>query len=377
MGNKGCVLAVDDQPINVKLLSVQLQSAGFVVLKAYGGQEALDLAAKHMPDLILLDIMMPDMDGYEVCRRLKANALTAGIPVIFISALTDVTEKVNAFKCGGVDYICKPFQKEEVISRVGTHLNLYFLQRSLKEKVEEETAKRRSGEQMLVQQSKMAAMGEMLGMIAHQWKQPLNAISATAQDLEDAFTHNQLDKEYLHSSVITIISQTDFMQRTADDFRNFLRPSKEKVRFNVRDAVEEVISMFSPYFTKNGIALKLWLKGDDFTVTGYPNEFKQVVLNLISNSKDAILSRKDKGTENKIDITVSKDDRITITIRDTGGGIPEGIIGRIFDPYFTTKPPDKGTGIGLYMSRTIIETNMGWQLSVSNVEGGAEFRIDT
>ncbi|WP_420266313.1 hybrid sensor histidine kinase/response regulator [Candidatus Magnetominusculus dajiuhuensis] len=377
MENKGCVLAVDDQPINVKLLSVQLQSAGFVVLMAYGGQEALDMAVKHMPDLILLDIMMPDMDGYEVCRRLKANALTAGIPVIFISALTDVAEKVNAFKCGGVDYICKPFQKEEVISRVGTHLNLYFLQRSLKEKVEEETAKRRGGEQILVQQSKMAAMGEMLGMIAHQWKQPLNAISATAQDLEDAFTHNQLDKEYLHSSVTTIISQTDFMLRTADDFRNFLRPSKEKIRFNVRDAVEEVISMFSPYFAKSGIALKLWLKGDDFTVTGYPNEFKQVVLNLISNSKDAILSRKDKGTENKIDITVRKDDRITITIRDTGGGIPEGMIDKIFKPYFTTKAPDKGTGIGLYMSKTIIETNMGWQLSVSNVEGGAEFRIDT
>ncbi|MBF0554246.1 MAG: hybrid sensor histidine kinase/response regulator [Nitrospirae bacterium] len=377
MENKGCVLAVDDQPINVKLLSVQLQSAGFTVLMAYGGQEALDMAVAHMPDLILLDIMMPYMDGYETCRRLKANPLTAGIPVIFISALTDVAEKVNAFKCGGVDYICKPFQKEEVISRVGTHLNLYFLQRSLKEKVEEETAKRRSGEQMLIQQSKMAAMGEMLGMIAHQWKQPLNAISATAQDIEDAFIHNELDIEYLHSSVITITNQTDFMLRTADDFRNFLRPSKEKILFNVKDAVEEVIFMFSPYFAKSGIGLNLGFTGEEFSVTGYPNEFKQVILNLISNSKDAILSRKDKGTANKIDITVRKDDRIAITIRDTGGGIPEDIIGRIFDPYFTTKTPDKGTGIGLYMSKTIIEANMGWRLSVSNIEGGVEFRIDT
>ncbi|MEO5359944.1 MAG: response regulator [Nitrospirota bacterium] len=365
-----CVLVVDDQPINVRLLDVQLKAAGYTVLPAYGGQEALDMANKHMPDIILLDIMMPGMDGYETCRSLKSNPKTAGIPVIFISALTDVSEKVNAFKCGGVDYICKPFQRDEVLSRVSTHLKLYFLQKSLQQQIDAEIAKRQSREQLLVQQSKMAAMGEMLGMILHQWKQPLNAISSTAQDLEDAFIHNELDKQYLHSSVNTIISQTDFMLRTADDFRNFLRPSKAKTSFSVKNAIEEVISMFSPYFAKSGIAINISCSGDDFSTTGYPNEFKQVILNLINNARDAILSHPNNKAAIDIHITA-----MVITIRDTGGGIPEAIIGRIFDPYFTTKAPDMGTGIGLYMSKTIIETNMGWRLTASNIEGGAEFRI--
>ncbi len=399
MENKRCVLVVDDQPMNVRLLATQLEAVGYEVVKAYDGQEAIEFAGKHMPDIVLLDIMMPGIDGYETCRRMKADPVTASIPVIFISALTDINEKVNAFKCGGVDYICKPFQREEVLSRVDTHLKLYSLQRSLaeqniyleeakkdllilnrrlKERVEEEVSKRQSGEQMLVQQSKMAAMGEMLSMIAHQWKQPLNAISSTAQDLEDAYIHNELDKAYLHTSVAAITNQTDFMLRTADDFRNFLRPSKEKTLFSIKEAIEQVVLMFSPYFVKSDISLNFNHTGDDFGVTGYPNEFKQVILNLISNARDAILSHRDKQSTNIIDINVikAKDGGMAVTIRDTGGGIPEDLIGRIFDPYFTTKDSDKGTGIGLYMSRTIIEANMGWRLTVSNIEGGAEFRID-
>ncbi|MBF0516521.1 MAG: response regulator [Nitrospirae bacterium] len=380
MENKGRVLVVDDQPMNVRLLDVQLRAAGFTVFTAYGGPEALDLAGKHIPDLIILDIMMPGMDGYETCRTLKANPKTAEIPVIFISALTDVNEKVNAFKCGGVDYICKPFQRDEVLSRLSTHLKLYFLQKSLQQQIEEESAKRQSGQQMLVQQSKMAAMGEMLGMILHQWKQPLNAIAVTAQDLEDALSHNELDTQYLHTAVTTITNQTYFMHRTADDFKNFLKPSKHKSMFNVKDAIAEVISMFSPYFAKSDIALNLTFSGEDLSATGYPNEFKQVILNLISNAKDAITSHNTNKEPNpkRIDINIVRatSGTIQITVRDNGGGIPVDIIGRIFEPYFTTKALELGTGIGLYMSKTIIETNMGWRLSASNIEGGAEFRID-
>ncbi|MBF0567851.1 MAG: response regulator [Nitrospirae bacterium] len=134
MSSKGCVLVVDDQSLNVKLLDTILTRNGFDVMKAYGGREALDACKDSVPDIILLDMMMPGMDGLQTCRALKSNPLTAAVPVIFISALTDVSDKVNAFTHGGVDYITKPFQKEEVISRVESHLRIYRLQKSLDEK---------------------------------------------------------------------------------------------------------------------------------------------------------------------------------------------------------------------------------------------------
>ncbi|MBF0516834.1 MAG: response regulator, partial [Nitrospirae bacterium] len=134
MGNKGSVLVVDDQSLNVKLLDSILSRLGFDVLKAYAGEEALSIAHDNIPDIILLDIMMPGMDGLQTCQMLKADPATSGIPVIFISALTDISDKVNAFTYGGVDYITKPFQKEEIVARVESHLRIYRLQKSLDEK---------------------------------------------------------------------------------------------------------------------------------------------------------------------------------------------------------------------------------------------------
>ncbi|MBF0556421.1 MAG: PAS domain-containing sensor histidine kinase [Nitrospirae bacterium] len=247
---------------------------------------------------------------------------------------------------------------------------------NLENMVNEEIRSKLKREQILVQQSKLATMGEMIVVIAHQWKQPLNVISLIVQDMEDAYEYEGLDREYIKRAVKSVMEQVGFMTRTIDDFRDFLRPSKEKVKFSIIKAIEEILFMNEALLKRNDIIVSLDKDSlpDNYEITGYPNEFKHVILNLVNNSRDAILSLNKQG---RISICLTKkDEKMAITISDNGGGIPPEIIEKIFDPYFTTKPEQEGTGIGLYMSRTIIESRMGGKLTVRNIDGGAELRIE-
>ncbi len=274
------------------------------------------------------------------------------------------------------------YVSKDVTAKKKMEEELYALNNLLEERVREETRLKIEKEQLLIQQSKMASLGEMINSITHQWKQPLNAISATVMEITEAYNFGELNITYVNRLNDTIIQQIQFMAKTMDDFRNFLRPSKEKIFFDVKNAVEEIIIMFSPLFKKNNILMRLnCVEEGVFDVSGYPNEFKQVILNLINNSRDAIVSKSkiedDTGKADYIDINIFNDiDKLIISISDNGGGIQEDVIDRIFEPYFTTKPLDEGTGIGLYIAKTIIEDNMGWKLTARNVKGGAEFRIE-
>jgi signal transduction histidine kinase len=207
-----------------------------------------------------------------------------------------------------------------------------------------------------------------------------------AQDVTDAFSHGELTQEYIDNTARTIKNQAGFMSKTISDFINFLKPAREKVSFDAADAIEELIGMFSDLFMKQNIRISLNRgTGEKFPVLGYPNEFKHVTLNIVSNAADAIASRR-KADEAigegliELGLTESGPDEhgktVTITIKDNGGGIAEEIIEKVFDPYFTTKADDKGTGIGLYMSRTIIEKSMGGRLYCENVPGGTQFTIE-
>ncbi|MEO5357651.1 MAG: PAS domain S-box protein [Nitrospirae bacterium YQR-1] len=261
---------------------------------------------------------------------------------------------------------------EEELRNINTHLEAM---------VKIETEKRRAHEQMLIQQSKMASMGEMIGLIAHQWKQPLNSVGLSIQDLKDAYAYGEVDDEFIDNLVGSTKQQIDFMAKTIDDFRNFFIPSKKKVFFDVKTAIEELLSMFIHIFSKSDIDISVKAVQNTALLTwGYPNEFKQVVLNILNNSRDAIISKKKINSEMQgsilINISNSEDNsKIVISMKDNGGGVPEDVITKIFEPYFTTKEKE-GTGIGLYMSKTIIETNMGGGLTVGNVNGGAEFLIN-
>ncbi|WP_420264494.1 ATP-binding protein [Candidatus Magnetominusculus dajiuhuensis] len=234
--------------------------------------------------------------------------------------------------------------------------------------------------QLLVQQSKMACMGEMIGMITHQWVQPLNAIGLSVQDLQDAYACGEIDEKYIKGFVDMAIGQVNFMSDTISDFKNFYVPSKKKILFNVKNTLEELISMFIRIFNGYGIDIYVTAEKDTKLFTeGYPNEFKQVILNILNNSKDAIISKRGKGIKirGQIEINICNDkkrDKMIVSVRDNGGGILDNVIGNIFEPYFTTKGKE-GTGVGLYMSKTIVETNMGGSLTVRNYGGGAEFTI--
>ncbi|MBF0518724.1 MAG: hybrid sensor histidine kinase/response regulator [Nitrospirae bacterium] len=377
--NRCTVLIVDDESGSRQLLRQILQDK-YRLMFAASGIMALEAAKSVQPDLILLDIIMPEMDGYEACKKLKAIPEISDIPVIFISALTDITEKVNAFKSGAVDYVCKPFQSDEVISRIETHLKLYNLQRHLEKQVEVEVNKRRMDEQMLIQQSKMAATGEMIGAIAHQWRQPLNSLGLIVQDVEDAFDAGEVTKGYLKQFVSQCMGLIKLMSHTVEDFQNFLKPSGRQDTFDVTEAFYEVIHLFSDMLKKNDISVQINTPETcRIYTTGYRNELKQVILNLINNSRDAINAGQKKGRavakDGLITIDISEgDNNVIARISDNGGGIDDSIADKLFEPYVTTKG-EGGTGIGLYMSKAIIENKMNGSISVSNIEDGAEFTI--
>ncbi len=239
----------------------------------------------------------------------------------------------------------------------------------LEAKVQSEIEKRLQHEQMLIQQSKLAAMGEMINAIAHQWRQPLNALGLLIQDLPDAYEYGELDLPYLEQMVEDSNEQINFMSGTIDDFRTFFRPDKHKTVFDVKPTIKEVVGILDAQLRAHDIACLI--HGESYEMHNHRNEFKQVILNLLNNAKDAIMER---GVPGRIDITLAREpEHDVILIKDTGGGIPETIIKRIFEPYFTTKDQGKGTGIGLYIVKTIVEEHMAGSIAASTVDKGAEF----
>jgi PAS domain S-box-containing protein len=238
--------------------------------------------------------------------------------------------------------------------------------------VRERTEELRGKELLLEQQSRQAAMGEMVNNIAHQWRQPLNSLGLLIQSL--AMMREISSKEELEEMAAKAMKIIQHMSQTIDDFRDYFKPDKERVPFHPAEAVARVLKLTEDNFKANNIPIEVITKADA-VVVGYPNQFGQVLLNILLNARDAIVERKVPSP--KVSITIdTQDGRAVITIADNAGGIPEDILNKIFEPYFTTKGPDKGTGIGLFMSKTIIEKNMGGKLVAYNVEDGAVFKIE-
>ena len=232
----------------------------------------------------------------------------------------------------------------------------------------------REKERMLIQQSRQAAMGEMIGNIAHQWRQPLNNLGLIVQQLQLFSEYGNFSKDCLDSSVGKSMAIIQHMSRTIDDFRNFFKPDKEKVEFEALEEINKTISLIEGGLKAHGIKVKV--AATDYPVIhGYPNEYSQVLLNILINARDAFVSRTIEGPKVTINLS-SENGKTVVTITDNAGGIPDDIIHKIFDPYFTTKGPDKGTGVGLFLSKTIIEKNMNGTLAVRNTGDGAEFRIE-
>ncbi|WP_370514341.1 sensor histidine kinase [Geobacter sp. FeAm09] len=271
--------------------------------------------------------------------------------------------------------------EEEIAERHLAEVNLAVKQqqleeinRSLEDHIATTLKEIREKDQMLIQQGRFAAMGEMISNISHQWRQPLNNVGLIIQNLQEMSENGELNPEILNHEVKVAMDVILFMSSTIDDFRHFFRPDKEKSEFIVNKVIERTVKFMSPALRNYGITVAFNAE-PNVCIVGYPNEYSQMLINVINNAKDVLLER--KIPKPRITIRVFCDNGLAVaTIADNAGGIAADVLPKVFDPYFTTKEPGKGTGIGLYMSKVIAEKNMGGRLLARNLADGAEFRIE-
>ncbi len=243
----------------------------------------------------------------------------------------------------------------------------------LKLKVKEEVEKNLEMDRLLVQQNKLASMGEMLGNISHQWRQPLNNISLIVHFLRDSY--GRITKKEFEDNVKDAKLQLDFMSQTIDDFRNFYKPSKQLTTFDIKKTINQSYKIVEKAFEENKI--KFEILGENIEVRNYENEFEQVIVNILNNAIDAKkIKSKEVDFDARVNISIIKNDRkVEIFIFNNCGNIDKKIIDRIFEPYFTTKFENQGTGIGLYMTKVIVEENMKGSIEAKNIDDGVEFKI--
>jgi signal transduction histidine kinase len=256
----------------------------------------------------------------------------------------------------------------------GKQQQLEELNDSLEERIVKALHEIRQKDQLLIEQSRQATMGEMINSIAHQWRQPLNNLGLIIQNIKVSYEVGHLTLEEMTAENDKAMDTILFMSRTIDDFRNFFRNDKQKTNISVIELLDRTLALVSESFHYQKIYIDIEVH-DDVTVFGYPNELSQVILNILNNAKDVLTERKVIAPRISIRAVCEQGGSV-VTIADNGGGIDESVLGRIFDPYFSTKEVGKGTGIGLYMSKVIIEQNMDGVLSARNTGEGAEFRIE-
>jgi len=310
-------------------------------------------------------LMIMSIIYYIVIRRVVIYPLAKLLNFANNVAVLGKSEKFVPTKISEFDSVGKDL--EIMLSR------LHELNETLEQRVEEEIKKRTQKEKMLLHQSRLAAMGEMIENIAHQWRQPLNALTMLIQTFEVKMIKGGIDEDFVHKQVSEGVRIANSMSKTIDDFRNFFNPNKKKELFDIEKAVEDALALVNILYKRNGIQIKTDIE-KNLKVFGYANEFSQVLLNLLNNAKDALVQREIQNAQVKIK-AFKENGYMVLMVEDNAGGIDEKIIDRVFEPYFTTKFKSQGTGIGLYMSKTIIEENMGGELMVKNTDIGASFII--
>lgn len=296
------------------------------------------------------------IDGY--VRIILLVALSLMIVLGVISLLISQTI-VRVF----TSYREKVSKKEQSLKEFNKTLTV-----RIKEALEEAKKK----DQALLHKSRLAQMGEMISMIAHQWRQPLSEVSGIFMEMETAAKFGKADREFVERESKEGYKFVNYMSNTINDFSNFFKPAKTKELFSVTNMCKEAITLAEASLKNKDISLTLHVK-EDATVNGYPSEYAQVILNLILNAKEILIEREIKDPV--IEITVDKKEgKSIVSVSDNGGGIDESIEERIFEPYVSTKN-GSGTGLGLYMSKMIIEENMGGEISATNSSQGANFII--
>jgi len=358
------ILIIDDAPQNIQV-AVEILKDKYTVSVATSGEKALSMLKEGLhPDLILLDIIMPGMDGFEVCKRLKSDTLYCNIPLIFLSILENEHDMVKGLELGAVDYVTKPFEPRVLRARVDTHIKLKMYQDELIDNIKEK-------DDILIKQSKLATLGEMFENITHQWKQPLSVISMISSTIKLEKESGVLDDKSLDSLLNNVDVSVNHLSNTVDSFRDFLIRDNPKEYFKVSKIVDNTLKLLNSKIKYENIKINIDL--DSTEIFNFKNDFIQVLMNIFTNAIHVLNSKDD---DKIINITFEKNSKyFTLIICDNGGGIKSEIINKIFEKYFSTKENDSTSGLGLYMSKKIIEDNMNGNLQVQSKEKEAIFKI--
>lgn len=358
------ILIIDDSAQNLDIIT-QILKNDYTIKVSNSAQKALTyLQSGKKIDLILLDILMPEMDGYELCTLLKADDALKEIPVIFLSALEKEDDMLRGLKLGAVDYVIKPVSPPILKARVATHVKLKQFQDALKEDL---LAK----EQLLMQQSKMAILGEMLENIVHQWKQPISMISISSSNIRIDRMFGNLDLEGLDKALDAIESAVEHLSQTMDDFRDFLHEESEAQTHSLKTILEQSLMLMESKLHTSSV--KIDVDVEDISIKLFKNDLIQILMNILSNSVDA-LAKKEGAKKIRIHLT-QEQEQVKLTLCDNAGGIKEELLEKIFEKYFTTKEQKKGSGIGLYMCRILATKRLKGAIGAYNTQEGACFEI--
>ena len=411
------ILVVDDKPDNIRFLSNMLGSQGYNVRKALNGQMALTAVKTVLPDLILLDISMPEMDGYEVCKHLQSDAKTRSIPVIFLTALDAVLDKVKAFQVGGVDYITKPFQFEEVLARIQTHLRIRNLQTQLESQnaeLQQALSDLKQAQAQLLNQKKMAGLVQLVAGISHEINNPISFIygniAPASEYIQDLLNLIKLYQEEYTNPTLTIqtaIQEIDLdflvldlakifqsMQTGAERIRTiilalhiFSRINQSDIKLvDIHEGIDSTLLFLQHKLIRAGSRPEIKVIKDYGKlpqVTCYASQLNQVFLNLLNNAIDSLESRSGKDLSQPpiptiwICTELTTSSTVTIRIKDNGVGMTEELQSSLFNPFFTTKPMGEGIGLGLLNSyQIVVEKHKGRMNCHSSPGQGAEFVVE-
>lgn len=356
----------DDQGIQ-KQLAHFLSFFSKNILLASNGEEGLALFKEHQPQIVISDISMPKMDGIMMVSKIQEE--NKSVHIIFTTAYNESSYLLDALELQVDGYILKPVdlhklekKLQKIIEAETQKEELQTYKDNLEKKVEEAMHKSKLQEVMLFQQTKLAQTGELLNMIAHQWRQPLNVISATVMNLQMQQSLEVLNEEELDNALEIIDKQTQNLSTIINDFMNFNREKSVK-HFFLHKAVNEAYKIIAPQFKTLEINVEINLN-QDIEVLHNQQYIEHIVLNILTNARDAFEEREIKNR--KISISTKEEEGyLVLSIEDNAGGIPDDIVDKIFDPYFTTKEQGKGTGIGLYMSKKMMQSIANDSLEVS------------
>ena len=348
MEKKSKILIVDDTVDTVELLKKRLRFEGYDTAEAYDGEEGLKLVAEYNPDLIILDVLMPKLDGYEVCQRLKSDENTKYIPVLMLTAKGEVEDKVKGLDIGADHYLAKPFDYKEVSARV----------RSL--------VATKAAREKLVEEEKSEALKRMMEEVAHEIRNPLTSIGGFARRVYDRLPQGDPNKKYMEM-IINDVARLENMIKELLKLKTIAISYRELT--NINDVIMEALKSFEQDLEDRGIEAKTEL-GDNLPLISIDQEhMKMALANLIKNSIEAM---QDKLKILKITSRIS-DGRMEIQVSDTGKGIPKDKIKNIFDPFFSSKT--RGPGVGLTFTLKIIQEH-GGTVSVESEPGkGTIFTI--